>query len=216
MPRRKIANWKMIRNVCRRRFAAQTVEELKVRTVELAQSHVEEEVAAFDRKGEAAMVRVLEDVAAVAADVAVGKMHAAAARKEVKTVVMEATMAALRAMHNDEAMVSLEAMAMDAAKVAMHELLDGVLMRQALIETQMYGDDAANEALRVAVMAVVATGTKAWLLLDGDEREVEDDDMEAAVEAERVTMVEAKRVTEAEAAERTTHWADDMDKALAY
>jgi hypothetical protein len=205
MPRRKIANWTTIRNVCRRRFTAQSVEELKVRTVELAQSHVEEEVAAFDREGEAAMVRVLEDAAAVAADVTVGKMHVAAARKAVETVVMEAAMAALRAMRNDEAMVSLDAVAMDATKVAVRELLDGVLMRQALIETQMYGDDAADEALRVTVTAVVATGTKAWLLLDGDETEVEDDNVEAAVEAERVTMAEAKRVTEAEAAERTAH-----------
>jgi hypothetical protein len=34
-------------------------------------------------------------------------------------------------------------------------------------------------------MAVVATGTTAWLLVDGDETEVEDDDKEAASEAQR-------------------------------
>jgi hypothetical protein len=80
MPRRKIANWMMIRNMCRRRFAAQTAEELEVQVVELARLHAEDEVAAFKREGEvaqAAMVRVLEDMAAVAADIAVDKMHAA-------------------------------------------------------------------------------------------------------------------------------------------
>jgi hypothetical protein len=88
---------------------------LEIRAVELARAHAEEEVAAFECEGEVAqkaMVRVLEDAAAVAADVAVGKMHAAAARKAVEAVAMEAAMAALRAMCNDVAMVSLEAVAM--------------------------------------------------------------------------------------------------------
>jgi hypothetical protein len=61
-------------------------EELEMRVVELARQHAEEEVAAFEREGEeaqASMFRVLEDAAAVAADVAVSKMHAAAARKAV-------------------------------------------------------------------------------------------------------------------------------------
>jgi hypothetical protein len=35
------------------------------------------------------MVRVLEDASAVAADVAMGKMHAAVARKAVEVVAME-------------------------------------------------------------------------------------------------------------------------------
>jgi type IV secretory pathway VirD2 relaxase len=104
MPHCKIANWTMIRNICRRRFAAHTTEELEVRAMELAQVHAEEEVAAFEREGEVAqkaMVKVLEDAAAVAADVIVGKMHVAATRKAIKAVAMEAAMAALRAMHND-------------------------------------------------------------------------------------------------------------------
>jgi hypothetical protein len=82
MPRRKIANRTTIRNMCHRRFAAQTAEELEMQAVELARLHAKDEVASFEREGEVAqvaMVRVLEDVSAVDADVAVGKMHAAAA-----------------------------------------------------------------------------------------------------------------------------------------
>jgi hypothetical protein len=96
--------------MCHRRFAAQTTEELEMQAVELARLHAEDEVAAFENEGEvsqAAMVRVLEDAFVVAADVAVGKMHAAVARKAVETVAMEAAMAALRAMRNDPTMVSL-------------------------------------------------------------------------------------------------------------
>jgi hypothetical protein len=86
MPSRKIANWTTIRNMCRRRFAAQTAEKLEIQAVELAWQHAEDEVAAFEREGEvaqAAMVRVLEDASAVAVDVVVGTMHATAARKAV-------------------------------------------------------------------------------------------------------------------------------------
>jgi hypothetical protein len=68
------------------------------------------------------MVRVLEDASAVTADIAVDKMHACAARKAVETVVMEAAIAALHAMHNDPPIVSLEAVAMEAAKVIVREL----------------------------------------------------------------------------------------------
>jgi hypothetical protein len=159
MPRRKIANWTTIRNMCRWHFAAQTAEELEVQAVQLARLHAEDEVAAFERKGEAAqvaMVRVLEDAAVVAADVAVVKMHASLARKAVEAVAMEAAMAALRAMCNDTAMVSLEAVAMEAAMVSVRELHDGVLARQALTEAQMYDDDAADEESGVAAMAVLA------------------------------------------------------------
>jgi hypothetical protein len=125
MHRLKIANWTMICNMCRRRFAAQTAEELEMQAMELARQHAEDEVVVFEREGEvtqAAMVRVLEDASAVATDVAMGKMHACAARKAVETVAMEAAVAALRAMRNDPAMVSLEAVAMEAAKVGVHEL----------------------------------------------------------------------------------------------
>jgi hypothetical protein len=45
------------------------------------------------------MVTVLEDASTVATDVAMGKMHTAAARKAVETVAMEAAMAALCAGH---------------------------------------------------------------------------------------------------------------------
>jgi hypothetical protein len=54
MPRCKIPKWTMIRNMCRRRFAAQAAEEVEVQAVELARQHAEEEVAAFERKGEVA------------------------------------------------------------------------------------------------------------------------------------------------------------------
>jgi hypothetical protein len=83
----------------------------------------------------------------------------------------------------------------------------------------MYVDHTADEESRVPVMAVVAAGTTAWLLIDSDEMEVEDDDedkeaeaaaevehdlqLRAAVEAEHITAVEKERV--AEAAEWATH-----------
>jgi hypothetical protein len=103
-----------------------------MQAVELARQHGEDEVAAFEREGEvaqASMVRVLEDTSAVAADIAVGKTHACAARKPIETVAIEAAVAALHAMRNDPAMVSLEAVAMEAAKVAVPELHDGVAAR---------------------------------------------------------------------------------------
>jgi hypothetical protein len=169
MPRRKIANWTTIRNMCRRRFTAQTQEELEMHAVELARQHAEDKVAAFEREGEVAqvaMVKVLEDASAMAADVAVGKMHAAAARKAVEAMTMEAAMAALCAMRNDPTIVSLEAVAMEAAKVTVRELRDSVIARQVSVEAQMYDDDATDEESRVAAMAVVAAGMTAWLLID--------------------------------------------------
>jgi hypothetical protein len=45
--------------------------------MELARAHAEEEVAVFEREGEVAQEAVMEEAAAVAADIAVGKMHAA-------------------------------------------------------------------------------------------------------------------------------------------
>jgi hypothetical protein len=119
MPRRKFANWTTIRNMCRRRFTAQTAEELEVQAVELAWLHTEDEVATFERESEAAqaaMVRVPEDAAAVAADATVGKMHVTVAKKAVEAVAMEAAMVALRAMRNNVAMVSLEVVAMEAPR----------------------------------------------------------------------------------------------------
>jgi hypothetical protein len=228
MPRRKIANWTTIRNMCRRRFAAQTAEELEMQAVELAQQHAEDKVAAFEHEREvaqAAMVRVLEDASAVTADIAM-------ARKAVEAVAMEAAMAALCAMHNDPTMVSLEAVAMEAAKVAVRELRDGIVARelcngivacQVLVEAQMYGDDATDEESRMAATAVVAVGTTTWLLVNGDETEVEDDDddeeAEAAVEAQRdakLRAVEVRVKAAAEPAKQAAHWVAEMDKALAY
>jgi hypothetical protein len=134
MPHRKIANWMTICNMCHRRFTAQMVEELEMQAMELARQHVEDEVAAFECKREVAqatMVSLLEDSSTVAADIALGKMHACVARKAVETVAMEAAVAALRAMRNDPAMVSLEEVAMEDAKVAVRELRDGVVTHQA-------------------------------------------------------------------------------------
>jgi hypothetical protein len=54
MPRCKIANSTTIRNMCHRRFAAQTAEELEMQAVELARQHAEDEVAAFECEGEVA------------------------------------------------------------------------------------------------------------------------------------------------------------------
>jgi hypothetical protein len=86
----------------------------------------------------------------------------------------------------------------------------------------MYVDHTADEESRIPAMAVVAAGTTAWLLINGDETEVEDDDedkeAEAAAEVEHDLQlraaVEKERV--AEAAEWATHWATEMDTALAY
>jgi hypothetical protein len=61
MPRRKIANWTTIHNMCRRRFATQTSEELEVRTVELARTYTEEEVSAFEREDEAQMYDAVDE-----------------------------------------------------------------------------------------------------------------------------------------------------------
>jgi hypothetical protein len=134
MPRRKIANWTMIRNMCRRHFTSQMAEELEMQAVELARQHAEDEVVTFEREGEvaqAAMVRVMQDASAVAADVTVGTMHAVAAMKAAEAVAMEAAMAALCAIRNDPTMVSLEVVSMEAAKVTVRELRDGVVTRQA-------------------------------------------------------------------------------------
>jgi hypothetical protein len=60
----------------------------------------------------------------------------------------------------------------------------------------MYDDDAADEELRVAVTAVVDTGTIAWLLLDANETEVEDDDKEAEATAEAHRDVELRAAAE--------------------
>jgi hypothetical protein len=142
----------------------------------------------------------MEEAAAVSADIVVGKMHAVAARKAVEPVAMEAAMAALRVMRNDEAMVSLEAVAKEADKVAVRELRDGVVAREAEAEVQMYIKDVVAEESRVATAAVVSSGTSAWLLVNGNETEVEDNDKDKEAEAERDAELWAADVAIHEAA----------------
>jgi hypothetical protein len=169
------------------------------------------------------MNTVMEEAAAMAADIAFGKMQAAATRKEVEAVVMEAAMAALRAMRNDEAMVSLEAVAKEAPKVAVRELRDSVIAREAEAEAQMYIHDAAAEETRVAATSVVESGTTVWLLVDGDDTEVEDDDEDekAEAEAEHDTELRAAEATvRAAAAQRYTEmearaWQERYDRCHA-
>jgi hypothetical protein len=60
----------MIREMCWRCFAGQSAKEVEVRAVELAQEHVEEEVAIFEHEDEVAqeaMEAVMEEVTAVTA-----------------------------------------------------------------------------------------------------------------------------------------------------
>jgi hypothetical protein len=167
---------------------------------------MEEEVATYEREGEVAQEAMevgMEEAAAVATDVAIGKMHAAAARKVVEALAMEAAMAALHAMRNEAAMVSLEAVANE-ANATVCELPDGVIMYEAEAEAQMYIDDAAAEESRVATATVAVGRSSAWLLVDGDEMEVEDYDedkeAEAAVEAEHDSELRATDAAIREAA----------------
>jgi hypothetical protein len=102
---------------------------------------------------------------------------------------------------------------MEAAKVAICELRDGVVARQAEAKVLMYIDDAANEEPRITATAVVATGTMAWLLVDDDETEVEADDNDEEAEAEHVAEAEA---AERETAKWAAHWSAEMDKTLTY
>jgi hypothetical protein len=69
----------MIHEMCRQRFAGHTAEEVEVRVMAPARQNTEEEEAAFEREGEVAD-EAMEELMENAADVAVGKMHAAAAR----------------------------------------------------------------------------------------------------------------------------------------
>jgi hypothetical protein len=129
-------------------------------------------------------------------------------------------------------MVSLEAVAMEAAKVTVRELHDSVIARQASFEAQMYGDDGEDKESCVAATAMVAVGTTAWLLIYGNETEVEDDDkkakaaaeaqhdaelratevrVKAAVEVERVKAAAEAEVERAATVEQAVHWAAEMD-----
>jgi hypothetical protein len=73
----------------------------------------------------------------VATDIAVGKMHATAARKAVEAVAMEAAMAALCWRWWPWRLPRTPCMSCGI-----------IVARQALIEAQMYGDDAINEESR--------------------------------------------------------------------
>jgi hypothetical protein len=57
---------------------------------------------------------------------------------------MEAAIAALCAMRNNEAMVSREVVAKEVAKVTVRELRNGVVAREAEAEAQMYADDTVS------------------------------------------------------------------------
>jgi hypothetical protein len=100
-------------------------------------------------------------------------MHAIAAREAVEVVAKVAAMAALCEIRDKAAMASLEAVAKEPAKVAVRELRQGAVAREA--STKMYMDYAAAEEDRVADAAEVAS---MWELIDGDETEVEDGDDE--------------------------------------
>jgi ribosomal protein L19 len=159
--------------------------------------------------------------------------------------------------------------AKEATKVVVCELHQGIIVHEA--RAQMYMDDAAAEEERVATGAEV---TAAWVLFDGNEMKVEDNEDEAEAErdtllravevairvaaaqrdaelaacaaverqqrhqvedlaeghvkveaelaaVERVAAMEAAHITKVEVVkrdtvERATHWADEIDKALAY
>jgi hypothetical protein len=58
----------------------------------------------------------------------------------------------------------------------------------------MYIDDVADMESRVAAMAVATAGTPAWLLVDGDETEV-DAAAEVECDAELCAVVEVERVS---------------------
>jgi hypothetical protein len=88
-------------------------------------------------------------------------------------------------------MASLEAVAKKAAHVAVHELRQGVITREA--EAQMYMDGAAIEEERMVTATEVAA---AWVLVDGDKTEVEDDDDDEEAEAKAECDAEL-RATEA-------------------
>jgi hypothetical protein len=84
--------------MCRQRFTGHTTDEVEVQDMKLARQHEEEEVATFECEGE---------LAKEAADIAVGKMYAAAARKAVDAVAKEAAVSALREIRHEAAMASL-------------------------------------------------------------------------------------------------------------
>jgi hypothetical protein len=192
------------------------MEELEIQAVELARQHAEDEVVAFEREGEvaqAAMVRYWRTHPWWPSMSSWARCTPPRPGKAVEMMVMEATMVALRAMRNDPVMVSLEAVAIEAAKVVVRELRESVVARQASVKVHMYGNDTEDEESRITTTAMVATGTTAWRLVDGDKTKVEDDDDEEVVaeaqcdaelraEVERVkAAVEAERVKAAAEAE---------------
>jgi hypothetical protein len=123
MAHRKIANWTMIRNMFRQRFAENMADEVEVRAMDLAHQHADEEVATFKHEGE-----VAEKVMEAEASVAIDKMHTAATRKAMETMAKEDAKSALREIRHEAAMASLEAVAKEAAKVALRELRQGVIL----------------------------------------------------------------------------------------
>jgi hypothetical protein len=109
----------------------------------------------------------------------------------VEAVAKEAAMAALREIRHEVAMASLEAVSKKDAKVAVHELSQGVVAREA--DAQMYMDNTAAEEERVATAADVVA---VCVPVDCDETEVEDDDDDDdEVEAERDAELRAMDAT---------------------
>jgi hypothetical protein len=108
----------------------------------------------------------------------------------VEAVAKEAAMAALREIRHEVAMASLEAVSKKDAKVAVHELSQGVVAREA--DAQMYMDSTAAEEERVATAADVVA---VYVPVDCDETEVEDDDDDNEVEAERDAELHAMDAT---------------------
>jgi hypothetical protein len=148
-------------------------------------------VATFEREGEVAqeaMDRVMEEAAVVAADVAVGKMHAAAARNAVEAVVMEAAMAALCTMRNDAAMVLLEAVAKEPPRLPCASCATASSCARQRPRRRCTSTMPRPRS-RTSRLPPWWRPTSAWLLVAGNETEVEDDDedeeAEAAEEAER-------------------------------
>jgi hypothetical protein len=108
----------------------------------------------------------------------------------VEAVAKEAAMAALREIRHEVAMASLEAVSKKDAKVAVHELSQGVVAREA--DAQMYMDNTAAKEERVATAADVVA---VYVPVDCDETEVEDDDDDDEVEAERDAELRAMDAT---------------------
>jgi hypothetical protein len=107
MPRRKITNWTMIREMCQNRYPRCSEQDVEVGATELARCFTKQEVGAFKCEGQAAE-QVLEEVVKAAArqatQVAVHEIHHVAAKEDAS--------AALCDIRHEAAMTMLESVAM--------------------------------------------------------------------------------------------------------